>query len=171
MVPEDAAVAQPPPPAAPPVSPELRCLSIGPFSDPALSSQLAESLRALGLDPEQRAEEGQVWMGYWVLASFATRELARDAAQQLQSRGVPDAYVIPGTETFTVSLGLFSQRAGAERVTEQAASFGVVAELRDRYREGTVYQVLVALPDDQPPPALPQGPGARDASVLTLECQ
>lgn len=162
---------QPPDPPDSSLEPQPpQCVRIGPFFDPALPAQLAETLRARGLAPTQSVEEGEVWMGYWLLASFETRDQAREAVRQLQGAGVPDAYVIPGTETFTVSLGLFSQRAGAERLAERAAALRIATELRDRYREGTVQYLLLALPADEALPELPAGPGARDARVLRVNC-
>lgn len=166
-------VVDPPQPASeiPPVpAAAVRCVSIGPFASPEASSTFAEQLRAQGLSPVQVVEEGQLWAGYWLVATFDSRDEARAAAERLREGGVPDAYVIPGEETFTVSLGLFTQRQRAERLREQAETLAVEGELRDRFRTATVYRLLLAVPDGVTLPALPEGAAARDARIAPADC-
>ncbi|TVQ46387.1 MAG: SPOR domain-containing protein [Gammaproteobacteria bacterium] len=148
----------------------VRCVSIGPFASPEVSARFAEELRGEGLSPIQQAEEGQLWAGYWLVASFDSRDGARAAAERLREGGVPDAYVIPGEETFTVSLGLFTQRQRAERLRDQAEAFAVQAELRDRYRSATVYRLQLEVPEGVELPPLPEGAAARDARIQPVSC-
>ncbi len=147
-----------------------RCVSIGPFATPEVSAMFAQQLREEGMSPVQQAEEGQLWAGYWLVALFDSRDDARAAAERLREGGVPDAYVIPGEETFTVSLGLFTQRQRAERLREQAEAFAVQAELRDRYRSATVYRLQLEVPDGVELPPLPEGAAARDAQIQPVSC-
>ncbi|MCC5862789.1 MAG: SPOR domain-containing protein [Gammaproteobacteria bacterium] len=161
-----------PPPARETVVPvaAVRCVSIGPFASPEVSARFAEELRGKGLSPVQQAEEGELWAGYWLVAPFDSRDEARAAAAQLREGGVPDAYVIPGEEIFTVSLGLFTQRQRAERLRDQAEAFGVQAELRDRYRSATVYRLQLEVPEGVELPPLPEGAAARDARIQPVSC-
>ena len=43
-----------------------RCVSVGPFNDLARAARGAALLRERGFNPRQRAEQGEMWNGYWV---------------------------------------------------------------------------------------------------------
>jgi hypothetical protein len=165
------ALASPPAqlPAAAERSPP-RCLAAGPFSELRASDLAARQLRDQGFEPTRRAEEGQVWVGYWVRAVFTGRDDARRVAEQLRQGDVPDAYVLPGEEGFTVSLGVFNQRDRAERLRARAAALGVAADLVDRYSAGTVYWLLLEVPAGTAVSGLVPGAGARDAAIEEREC-
>ena len=147
-----------------------RCVAIGPFSELGASDGFADMLRARGLSPARQAEEGSIWMGYWLFAEFSERDAARDAAAVLRGRGVDDAYVIPGDGEFTVSLGVFSALSSAERLLAEAAELGVTAQLRDRFRSGTVYWLTLEVPGDMTVVPPESGPGAREVSVEPRDC-
>jgi hypothetical protein len=147
-----------------------RCLAAGPFSELRASDLAARQLREQGFEPVRQAEAGQVWLGYWVRAVLDGRDEASMAAEQLRQGGVPDAYVLPGEEGFTVSLGLFTQRDRAEQLRARAAVLGVAADLIDRYSAGTVYWLLLEVPAGAAVSALMPGPGARDAGIEEREC-
>ncbi len=155
-------------PAPEPVPP--RCVAIGPFSELGASDAFADTLRVRGLNPTRQAEDGSIWTGYWLFAEFAERDAARDAAAALRTGGVDDAYVIPGDDAFTVSLGVFSTRARAERLLAEAAELGVEAQLRDRFRSGTVYWLALQMPGDMTVAPPESGPGAREVTVEPREC-
>ncbi|MCC5868176.1 MAG: hypothetical protein JJU27_06660, partial [Gammaproteobacteria bacterium] len=157
-----------PEPEPEPVPP--RCVAIGPFSELGASDAFADILRARGFAPTRQAEDGSIWTGYWLFAEYSEREAARNAAAILRDGGVDDAYVIPGEGEFTVSLGVFSVRARAERLLADAAELGVTAQLRDRFRSGTVYWLTLAIPGDASISPPEPGPGAREVSVEAREC-
>lgn len=157
-----------PTPEPEPVPP--RCVGIGPFSELGASDAFADSLRGQGLSPTRQAEDGSIWMGYWLFADFSERDAARNAAAILREGGVDDAYVIPGDGEFTVSLGVFSARSRAERLLAEAAELGVTAQLRDRFRSGTVYWLALEIPGDMSLSPPEPGPGAREVTVEPREC-
>ena len=166
----DRAPAVSPAPASAPEPLPPRCVAIGPFSELGASDAFADTLRARGLSPTRQAEEGSIWMGYWLFAEFSERDAARDAAAVLRGRGVDDAYVIPGDGEFTVSLGVFSALSSAERLLAEAAELGVTAQLRDRFRSGTVYWLTLEVPGDMTVVPPESGPGAREVSVEPRDC-
>jgi hypothetical protein len=126
------------------------CLSIGPFVDLAGSAQAAALLRARGFDPRQRAEQGQVSVGYWVYAGgLASQAEADRALVALERSGIKDALVMPESANAgrRLSLGLYSDRARAERRVQAVRQAGLNAEITERKLPGTLYWV-----DLTPPP-------------------
>lgn len=125
------------------------CTSIGPFADLAEASQAQASLRTAGFSPQQRVEQGELWVGYWVsVQDLATREAADEAMQSLQSNGISDVYLMPGTDPgHTLSLGVFSDHQRAQRRADQARALGLDTRIEDRKRAGAVYWLDVE-PDE-----------------------
>jgi hypothetical protein len=126
------------------------CLSVGPFVDFASSAQAAALLRAKGFDPRQRAEQGQVSVGYWVYTGGLTSPADADRALvMLERNGIKDALVMPASADAgrRLSLGLYSERSRAERRAEAVRQAGLDAEIAERKLPGMLYWV-----DLTPPP-------------------
>lgn len=126
------------------------CLSVGPFVDLASSAQAAALLKAKGFDPRQRAEQGQVAVGYWVyVGSLASQAEADRALVTLEHNGIKDALVMPETADAgrRLSLGLYSERSRAERRAQAVRQAGLSAAIAERKLAGTLYWV-----DLTPPP-------------------
>lgn len=123
------------------------CTSIGPFADLAEASQAQASLRSAGYSPQQRVEQGELWVGYWVsVQDLPTREAADQAIQALQGNDISDVYLMPGGDVgHTLSLGVFSDHQRAQRRAEQARTLGLDARIEDRKRAGSVYWLDVEL--------------------------
>jgi len=65
----------------------------------------------------------------------------------LKQGGLVDAYEVTDDDgSLGISLGLFGEVEGAEKVELQAKSLGLPAAISPMTREGTVYFVDVALP-------------------------
>jgi hypothetical protein len=123
------------------------CLSVGPFADVNNSAQAASLLKAKGFEARQRAAEGQMQDGFWVFVGGMKSEAETDRVLvTLEHNGVKDALVMPATATEgrRVSLGLFSERARAERRAETARALGLKAEVAERKLPGTLYWVDLA---------------------------
>ena len=131
------------------VAPEeaLSCMSIGPFADLPQASQAQASLRAAGFQPRQRAEQGELWAGYWVsVQGLATREEAESALRMLTGSGISDVYLMPGSDPPNVlSLGVFSEYQRAQRRVGEVRALGLTARIDDRKRAGSVYWIDVDL--------------------------
>jgi hypothetical protein len=126
------------------------CLSVGPFIDLASSAQAAALLKAKGFDPRQRAEQGQVSVGYWVyVAGIAGLAEADRALVTLERNGIKDARFMPESADAgrRLSLGLYSERSRAERRAQAVRQAGLSAEIVERKLPGTLYWV-----DLTPPP-------------------
>jgi hypothetical protein len=123
------------------------CLSVGPFADLDNSARAAALLRAKGFDPKQRAEEGQMSEGYWVyVAGMKNQAEADHALVTLERNGIKDALVMPETADAgrRLSLGLYSERARAERRAQAVRQMGLKAEVAEHKLPGTVYWVDLA---------------------------
>jgi hypothetical protein len=145
------------------------CTSVGPFQDLASAAQAAAALKGAGFDSEQRLEQGEMWVGYWLsLQGLGTREEADRALARLKEQGISDAYIIPGSDPpNVVSLGVFKDHERAQRRLSEIQKLGLPAQLSDRKRAGSVYWLDAAV---NPGQALDLSLlGAEPGKILRLE--
>lgn len=133
--------------ARPPVPPDGRCIRLGPIAESATAESLRARLAAGAFDAAKVVEEGQIWVGHWVqLESVATREEADRIVAQLAAGGLPDAYVLQASPPFSISLGVFRDRARADTVAAAASRLGFRPQTTDRFRAGTQFWLSVVVP-------------------------
>ncbi|HYC10970.1 MAG TPA: SPOR domain-containing protein [Steroidobacteraceae bacterium] len=128
------------------------CLSVGPFDTLDNSAHAAALLKARGFDTRQRAEEGPMTEGYWVyIGGLKTQADTDHALETLERGGIKDALVMPETSEAgrRLSLGVYSERARAERRVQAVGPTGLKAEIADRKLPVSVYWV-----DLTPPPGI-----------------
>lgn len=127
-----------------------RCVSVGPFNDLAHAARGAALLRERGFDPVQRAEPGETWEGFWVyVGNLASAADETRVVQALARAGLKDARPMPATaEGRRVSVGLFTERARAERRAQRVKQLGFAAQIVERRQPGTVYWVDIELEDE-----------------------
>jgi hypothetical protein len=127
------------------------CMSIGPFADIGSSARAAAVLKDKGFDPRQRAVAGETSDGFWVyvggLSSDAQVETVR---KDLVFHGITDAHAMAdaGAAERRVSVGLFSERAGADKRARQVQKLGLKAEVAERKLQSSVYWVDVTPPTE-----------------------
>jgi hypothetical protein len=119
------------------------CVSVGPFADPSRSAQGVTLLRARGFSPRQRTVPGEPWSGYWVYVGDLGGEAQQmDVVRRLERSGILDAQVMPvSDEGRRVSVGLFSERQGAERRAKAVRDLGLKAEIAERKQSAAAYWV------------------------------
>lgn len=128
------------------------CLSVGPFDNLDNSAHAAALLKAKGFDTRQRAEEGPMTEGYWVyIGGLNTQADTDHALETLERSGIKDALVMPETPDAgrRVSLGVYSERARAERRAQAVGQTGLKAQIADRKLPVSLYWV-----DLTPPPGI-----------------
>jgi len=124
------------------------CASVGPFrladdADEAKMQYAGEGMRT-GI----RSATGQIFIGHWVVIRGIENTLTSSKMiEKLHDGGLPDAYPVPQDDgTTTISLGLFGEMPGAEKVELQAKSLGLPAEIVPRTRDSEVFFVDIGLP-------------------------
>ena len=120
-----------------------RCVSVGPFNDLARAARAAALLHDRGFNPKQRAEQGEMWDGFWVFVG-GLKSAAEEAKvmKTLERAGISDAHAMPETsEGLRVSVGLFMEKERAEKRAQSVKKLGYAAEIVDRKQAGTVYWV------------------------------
>ncbi|MBX3726857.1 MAG: SPOR domain-containing protein [Xanthomonadales bacterium] len=128
------------------------CIEIGPFQTQSALRQAETALVALGQPLASRETVERSFRGYWVyLPAFASRDRALVTARELAAAGVRDYYVVTaGDRENTISLGLFRDRANAERRQGEMRSRGYPAELSERVEEQRVFWLAIRQPDPAP---------------------
>lgn len=142
-----------PGPAAAPAQPGAwTCIEIGPFQTQSALRKAESVLAALGQPLASRETVERSFRGYWVyLPAFASRDRALVTARELAAAGVRDYYVVTaGDRENTISLGLFRDRANAERRQGEMRGRGYPAELSERVEEQRLHWLALRQPD--PPP-------------------
>lgn len=132
------------------------CVSVGPFTEVAEAQAELKALKSGNADVEQRAAQGNLFVGHWVYVdNIPTRSAARSLLGKLQNGGIEEAYLIGGNAgEDVISLGIFSSLNGAERIELKAKSIGIEAQMDDRYRQSTVFWLDLRLQDGEQGSAL-----------------
>ncbi len=124
------------------------CVTIGPFKvrTDADSAVLLHSSQ--GMKSRVRSTQGQMFVGHWVqIRNIADEATANEMLDKLSKGGLADAYLVrTDDEGLKISLGLFGDLEGAERIELQARSLDLPADIAPRMADRTVYFVDIALP-------------------------
>lgn len=115
---------------------ELRCARIGPFVDTAVAALAAQKLDSLSLQYTRRTVKARKIRAYRVfLGPFETRSALEAQRKLLEAGGVKDHYVKRDEQgAGIISLGLFSQRNGAESLAAKLRDLDIAARLRPEER-------------------------------------
>lgn len=127
------------------------CVTIGPFKerDDADSAELAYSDQ--GMKTRLRSTQAEMFVGHWVqIRNVADSATANRMLSKLSEGGLTDAYLVrTEDEGLKISLGLFGDIDGAEKIELQARSLELPAEIAPRTADRTAYFVDIALPPGQ----------------------
>lgn len=159
--------------AATPVDPNAParvCQSLGPFETESDMRRAMELLTPQTARIQFQENSVDTPRGYWVyLPAYSDRDAALKTARQLNAAGVRDYYVVTaGDHENTVSLGLFRERANAQRRQAQIAALGFPARLEERTEVQRRYWVEYELSSGAPD--LSGLPGSRELTVKPISC-
>lgn len=123
------------------LSPVIACLSVGPFAAQESSLQAADLLKTKGFEARQRTEPGRVSASYWVYVRALGQPEADAALVALERSGIGDARLLPESSEAgrRLSLGIYSERARAERRAEAVRRSGLNPEIVERRHTSTLY--------------------------------
>ena len=134
------------------------CVTIGPFKvqNDAESAELSH--RSEGMKTNVRSEQAQMFVGHWVqIRNVADNATANEMLSILSDGGLTDAYLVrTEDEGLKISLGLFGDLEGAEKIELQARSLDLPAEIAPRTADRLVYYVDVGLQPGQGAAAIVQ---------------
>jgi hypothetical protein len=124
------------------------CVTIGPFRENEDADSAALKYANEGMKSVLRPTRAQVFVGHWVwIRNIADEATGKDVLAQLNAGGLHDAYLDrTDTEDLKISLGLFSDAAGAEKIELQARSLDLPAEIIPSTKERSVFFVDIGLP-------------------------
>ncbi|MBW4052849.1 MAG: SPOR domain-containing protein [Proteobacteria bacterium] len=131
-------------PKPPPV-----CVSVGPFDDAVGAAKAVAVLQAKSFSPQQRTAQSPAIKRFWVyLGGFANDAAVTRALHTLEHGGIDDAEAMPPDASGRqISLGLFSDRAHAERRAKAVRKMGLEPKVDQRTVPGTVYWLDLTLPN------------------------
>lgn len=127
--------------------PPTACVSVGPFADEDNTTRAIAILKDKGFEPKQRAEEGQTQDGYWVFVNLKDQSEIDRALVSLEHGGIRDAIVMPLSPEINgrrLSLGVYTERARAEKRAQAVQGTGLKAQVSERRIPATVYWVDMA---------------------------
>jgi len=139
--------------AAPNDAVSMRCASLGPLSAEVESAALKTALQARNLPGRERQLSSQEIEGYWVYIDQLDDAAARDKAlRRLNRFGVRDAAAL--AETGQLSVGLFSEKTGADKRAAAVRAAGFEPAIEARQHQVAQYWLDVDLASDVPLPAV-----------------
>lgn len=152
---------------------EARCVRLGPFVQLRDAAKAAALLREFDVASTQSNEEAQVWVGHWVhLPPAESRAAAVEVVEKLRADGVSDIYIeSAGERRHAISLGLFSDASRAEIRAGKIRKLGITPQIRDRFRDGSVYWLDFDLaPGQNVDPALFDVPAGKEIKLRPRDC-
>jgi hypothetical protein len=126
--------------------PAARCTSIGPFADQAVAERAVLWLRGERRDPRLRTTRRDVGTGYWVMIDTPTMQQAARVSMRLRAAGVADVEVLPPAAEATravVSLGIYSDRANADRRVDELRRYAVNPQVVEQRRSESTWWIDV----------------------------
>lgn len=124
------------------------CVSVGPFLGDLDADSAVLEYSNEGMRTSRRTIREDTFVGHWVqISDIADDATAKGLVATLHAGGLTDAYkTVTEDEGIKISLGLFGDINGAEKIELQARSLGVPAEVKPRLEDRKVYYADIALP-------------------------
>ena len=124
------------------------CVTIGPLRNSNDADTAQTRYAGEGMRTNIRSGQGEFFVGHWVqIRDIPSIDESNDMLEVLHAGGLQEAYTVETEdEGIKISLGLFGNLDGAERIELQATSLGFNADITPRTAEGTVYWVDIGLP-------------------------
>lgn len=117
------------------------CYAVGPFKDKTRALEISGRYSASNIETSLKSSKEKEYMGIMVyLAGHETRQQAVNTAEKLATQGIRDYIIVnEDDKSNALSLGVFSLKKNAERLTEKLKRLGYPVETEPRYRNTTIY--------------------------------
>ena len=124
------------------------CVTIGPLREQTDADAALLEYSGEGMKANTRSMEAEVFVGHWVqIRDVESDSVASDMLDTLSEGGLSEAYLVrTDDEGLKISLGVFDDADGAEKVELRARSMGFIADVSARMAMRTVYFVDIGLP-------------------------
>ena len=124
------------------------CVTIGPLREQTDADAALLEYSGEGMKANTRSMEAEVFVGHWVqIRDVESDSVASDMLDTLSEGGLSEAYLVrTDDEGLKISLGVFDDADGAEKVELRARSMGFIADVTSRMAMRTVYFVDIGLP-------------------------
>jgi hypothetical protein len=119
-------------------APPPPCATLGPFSDELQALQVQEKLAAAGWGVLRRTSSETLQEGWWVHVDNADEAQQARTLNALRRAGIGDAFAMPDSPEFRVSVGIFSVEDRAEDRAGQVQRLQLDAVVTERLRDQTV---------------------------------
>jgi hypothetical protein len=128
-----------------------RCLSIGPFQDPADAALAMATLVEAGYRPNQTTRENEIWDGYWVyIEQIEDLDEARAIQADLADEGIEDTQIVRTSDGGNLlSLGVFSAITRAGALAERVNRVGYEATIADNMTTTETHWLDIMLTSEQ----------------------
>ena len=123
------------------------CVTIGPLREQTDADAALLEYAGEGMKANTRSTVAEVFVGHWVqIRDIESDSVASDMLDTLSEGGLSEAYLVrTDDEGLKISLGVFDDADGAEKVELRARSLGYVADVSARMAMRTVYFVDIGL--------------------------
>lgn len=115
-----------------------RCITIGPFREPAELAAASNLLREVGYVPRNREEQAEMAQGYLVMiGNIRNSSQLTTTMNRLRRAGIQDAAIVPdGSPGIRVSVGQFQDLPGAQKRADNVRKLGMTVEVLERLAPG-----------------------------------
>lgn len=121
------------------------CVSISFRERPEAASAMGD-YRNKGMRASMRSAPGEVLIGNWVwIVDIPDREAGNAMLETLQSGGISEVLLLQNNGSYKISLGLFGEKSGVERMELQARSLGMDPQIVPEFNDAILHYVDLAL--------------------------
>lgn len=117
------------------------CYAVGPFKDKTRALEISGRYSASNIETSLKSSNEKEYMGIMVyLGGHESREQATRTAEKLASQGIRDYIIVNEDDKSNVlSLGVFSLKKNADRLSEKLRRMNYPVKNEARYRDRTIY--------------------------------
>ena len=128
-------------------APAPACTTLGPVRDDTHALEIEQLLGAMQLTPTRRTLTEEVREGWWVYVASPNAAAQARALRALQNAGIRDAFAMTDDPDWRVSVGLFTDEAGAAISAEAVRALRLDAVVDERMQQqATVWFDLAGTP-------------------------
>ncbi|MCP4433460.1 MAG: hypothetical protein GY806_20985 [Gammaproteobacteria bacterium] len=117
------------------------CYAVGPFKDKTRALEISGRYSAIEIQTRLKSSKEKEYMGIMVyLGGHKSRQQAVSTAEKLAEQGIRDYIIVNESDKSNVlSLGVYSLKKNAERLSNRLKQLNYPVETEPRYRNRTIY--------------------------------